>query len=112
MADKEKIRCPYCSREQIAYWDSLYSLNDQGDMGEGFTHFHDETNTSVSFKIDWTACLNNDCSQVVVRIRKSVVVDGLDHPDEEWLAIPRKRHRDRLILWSLKSLANPIFEHR
>jgi len=94
MTVSNSFRCPYCSHDMPARWTPLYSLDDAGDTRAGITHLADDSLfVGEKVEIDWMACFNNECNQIIVRIRKGLVDVrvGMTYSSEEWLAVPRKR---------------------
>ena len=92
----ETLKCPHCGHAIPALWHPLYRLDNSRDSHEGIYH-HPREDDPLGEKLffDYMACFNDECRQVIVRIRriliakvgKNPVIEG---PEESWFAIPRK----------------------
>jgi hypothetical protein len=83
------IKCPYCFRDIPSFWESLHRQERNGDYREGIEVRGDDSREE--FQIEWMTCINDECKQVIVRIRHSYSVHGLNPTIEDWFAVPRKR---------------------
>lgn len=92
MADSN-IQCPYCSHHIPGFWDGLYRLDQNNNPQPGFSRYLEEQRFIEQYEVDWMACFNSECGQIIVRIKKSVSEQrsGFEMLHEEWLAIPRRR---------------------
>jgi len=92
----KSIKCPYCFHDILISWEPLYRLDRSGNPHPKIEQTTDaDLVKGVFVEVDWMCCFNDDCNQIIVRIRKGFYNPTTDgrYPEtiEEWLAVPRKR---------------------
>jgi hypothetical protein len=97
--DKEKFMlCPFCHQHISPIWNDLFTGHDgQGLPLERPTTSlstelpSDHTFTfSIEIHLQWARCHNEECQQILVKVRATEFIDNGPEDSEEWFAVPRK----------------------
>ena len=102
--DRRSVRCPYCGELTPSRWYPLYTMTET-DLNPRQGIKLPDTNDplrGVMIEVYWTECVNDECGQIIVRIRHGFYNPQID-PDgrrsegvDEWWAVPRKGAQRRI----------------